>query len=120
MDHHRHLPTVVLGLVQVVVTGTMILSLSRDERDCRRFLSRIPDRKERIMSERWVSIEVERVIRVTDRAILVRVALGDEEYEEVWLPKSQIQDPEYYEEGTTDEDMNITHWLACEKGWLQP
>lgn len=116
MDHHRHLPTVLLGLSQVVLTGTMLVTLSWEDRSSREFLTHLSDRKERIMSDRWVLLDVEQVLQVTDNAILVRIGLDGDEYEEVWLPKSQVQNPDDYEKGDTNVDISITGWLAREKG----
>ncbi len=61
----------------------------------------------------WVHLSVAKIVRETDAAFLVRLEDGDEE---VWLPKSQISDPEDYEVGDEDVTISITEWLAQQKG----
>jgi hypothetical protein len=63
------------------------------------------------MAGGWVHLDVQRVVRVTEKALLVRV--DDEEH---WLPTSQVCDAEDYAEGDEDCTISITNWLANEKG----
>ena len=65
-------------------------------------------------ASRYVHIQVDELIRMTDKAMLVR--LDDEKGEEIWLPLSQIADPDDYHEGDCDFELAITEWLAREKG----
>jgi hypothetical protein len=56
-------------------------------------------------------VEVEQVVRATGKALLVLV-----EGEEVWIPRSQIQeDSEVQDEGDSGT-LVIPMWLAEEKG----
>jgi hypothetical protein len=53
------------------------------------------------------------VLRETDKALLC-----DIEGEEMWIPKSQIDDDsEVYEDGT-EGTLIITQWLAAQKGLI--
>ena len=59
----------------------------------------------------WVHIDVERIMRETDAAFLVRLTHewgGDQ----IWLPKSQVSDGGNYSEGDVDLTMSITEWIA--------
>lgn len=54
-------------------------------------------------------------IAETDIALLVRVP--EHEDKPVWIPKSQItDDSEVYRNGDTGE-LEITEWLAEQRGW---
>ena len=61
----------------------------------------------------YVHIEVDRVAKITEKAMLVEI-----DGEEVWLPLSQIspEDRDQYQEGDEDVSMCITEWIAKEKG----
>ncbi len=59
----------------------------------------------------WVHVDVDEIIRETEKAFLVRID-GDE----VWLPKSQLSDADDYEQGDTDCTMSISEFIAKEKG----
>lgn len=61
----------------------------------------------------WVHISVEKILKATEKAFLCRIADCDED---VWLPFSQVSDPQDYSEGDEDCEMSITEWLAKEKG----
>jgi hypothetical protein len=68
---------------------------------------------------RWVHLEVERVVGETDSAILVVLEEDYGEFdagEEVWLPKSQISEPDNHVPGDGRSTVSITEWLANEKG----
>jgi hypothetical protein len=65
-----------------------------------------------------VSIQVDRVVACTDKAVLVEVA-----GEEMWLPRSQIDQDlslvqwEEMKDGTDlPMDIEISDWLARDKG----
>jgi len=60
----------------------------------------------------YVHIDVERIVRETDKAFQVLLEGG----ELVWLPKSQIADADAYEVGDEDASMSITEYIAREKG----
>lgn len=59
----------------------------------------------------WVHLDVELVKRETDGAFLC-VIDGDE----VWLPKSQIDDPGRLAEGDEGVTVSVTEWIAKQKG----
>lgn len=62
------------------------------------------------MPQEMIDIVVDEVLYETDLAILV---LCDEE--EIWLPKSQLEEwPDIGEEGT----VIMTEWIAEEKGLI--
>jgi hypothetical protein len=73
--------------------------------------------------EEHYAFEVEKVVRETDAALLVRVdgsdpALEDIGEYEVWVPKSQIlDDSEVWQKGDSGE-LQVTMWIAKQKGWL--
>lgn len=50
---------------------------------------------------------------VTDRAVLIWD--GDRE---VWIPKSQIEDPQEFHRGETGIEILMTEWCAREKGLI--
>jgi hypothetical protein len=60
---------------------------------------------------RTVLVNVDRVEHVTDDAFLF-VIDGDE----VWIPKSQVEDPDEIEIGDEDIGVNIAEWLAAREG----
>lgn len=64
------------------------------------------------MSDRWVHLEVEEVVRETDSAFLLRLEGGEEE----WFPKSQVSDSGDYQEGDKDCTISVTKWIADQKG----
>lgn len=59
----------------------------------------------------YVHVDVDEIKRETDSAFLVVV-----DGEEIWLPKSQISDPDSYNEGDTNCTVSVTKWIAREKG----
>ena len=63
-------------------------------------------------ASRWVHIDFEEIVRETDKALLVRL----DDVGEVWIPLSQICDPEDYQEGDRDGSMSISEWIAEQKG----
>ena len=60
----------------------------------------------------YVHLDVARVVKETEAALLVRLEDGSEH----WLPKSQVADPEDYREGDEDCCVSISTWLARERG----
>ncbi len=66
------------------------------------------------MASEWFHLDVEEILRETEKAFLVLLDDG----EEVWLPISQISEPEDYEVGDKDCTISITGWLAREKGLM--
>lgn len=59
----------------------------------------------------WVYLNNCHVIGDTDKAILVEY-----DDEEVWLPRSQIDDGDKYETGDADVTLAVTEFIAREKG----
>ena len=61
----------------------------------------------------YVTIQVDRIKHATDRAFLCIIG-----GEEVWLPCSQVNDPNAFQSGDEDVEMEITEWIAEQKGLL--
>lgn len=59
----------------------------------------------------YVHLEDCEIVRETEKAFLVRY-----DGEEYWIPKSQIADPDNYEEGCFGCTMSVTEFIAREKG----
>lgn len=60
----------------------------------------------------WVHLDFETIVRATDQALLVRLEDGDE----VWLPLTQVADPEDYQVGDGPGTISVTEWIAKQKG----
>jgi hypothetical protein len=60
----------------------------------------------------WVHLDVSEIKGESDLAFLVELEDG----EELWLPKSQISDPQDYNRGDRNVTLSITEWLARQKG----
>lgn len=73
------------------------------------------------MSEYY--IDVEEVIRESDKSILVRVETSEADViqaqgsREVWIPKSQIQEDSEVTEVGDSGTLIVSQWLAEERGW---
>jgi len=63
-------------------------------------------------SSNYTHLDFEKVVKVTDKALLVRFTDGTES----WLPFSQVADSDDYEEGDGPGTISITDWLANERG----
>lgn len=62
----------------------------------------------------YTHIEVKRIKRVTDRALLLVIEV-DSEDEEVWVPKSQIADADGYQVGDSNLTVSVTEWIYRQK-----
>jgi len=60
----------------------------------------------------WVHLDVEEIVHETDRALLLRLAGG----EEVWVPRSQVADHEDYQTGDVDCTVSVSEWFASKEG----
>ena len=60
---------------------------------------------------RYVHLDVEKIVKVTDKAMLLRL-----EDSEVWVPLSQVADADDYEEGDEDCCVSVTEWFAEKEG----
>lgn len=60
----------------------------------------------------YVHLDVEKVLKRTDKALLVRLEDGNEQ----WLPLSQVSDEDDYDEGDEDCTISVTLWLAEQRG----
>ena len=60
----------------------------------------------------WCHIEVEEVLKVTDKAMLLQHADGQD-----WFPLSQVDEPEKYEAGDKNVTVSVTEWIAKERGF---
>ena len=59
----------------------------------------------------WVHLDVDRITRITEKAM--QVEIGDES---IWLPLSQVSEPETFDEGDEDITVSVTEWIAQQKG----
>jgi hypothetical protein len=59
----------------------------------------------------WFEIHVLLIEKETDKAFKLHLEEGTE-----WMPKSQIKEPENYSEDMFDLEMEITDWIAEQKG----
>jgi len=64
-------------------------------------------------SRTYSALAVERIVRVTDKAVLVRVD-GDD----YWFPRSTIEDGEDIEAGHEELDLHVQEWVLEERGLL--
>jgi hypothetical protein len=64
----------------------------------------------------YVDLDVDEILRETDAAFLLRLA---DSHEELWLPKSQVADPDDYAVGDEGLTISITEFIAREKGLLE-
>lgn len=62
-------------------------------------------------SSNWIHIQVEEIIKVTERAFLCQV--GEDQH---WIPMSQINTPDDYVEGDKDITLSITEYIAKQLG----
>ena len=60
----------------------------------------------------WVTVDFEEIVRETDKALLIRF---DSDGEDVWIPLSQMADPDDYRAGDKDGQISVTEWIAKEK-----
>ena len=60
----------------------------------------------------WVHLDVDLVVRETDKALLLRLEGG----EEVWVPKSAVADAGDYAEGDADATVSVAAWWAEREG----
>jgi hypothetical protein len=59
----------------------------------------------------YTTLSVTRILHETQDAFRVLLA-GREEGEEVWIPKSMIEDAECYVDGDENCEMNVATWFA--------
>ena len=59
----------------------------------------------------WVHLDVDEIVSETDNAFLLLIS-----YEEIWIPKSQISNPNDYSKGDKNCTISITNWIAKQKG----
>lgn len=59
----------------------------------------------------WVHLDVEEVVRVTDKAMLVTI-----DAEDYWLPLSHVSEAGQYEAGDRNVTVSIAEWLAEKHG----
>jgi len=63
------------------------------------------------MPREYVELEDCNIIKETEDAFLINY-----EGEENWIPKSQIFEPNVYQEGDESVSIEITCWIAEQKG----
>ena len=57
----------------------------------------------------WLHLDCDAILKITDRAILVRVVDG----RELWLPKSVVADAEDYKEMQGTITVSVAMWFNC-------
>jgi len=67
------------------------------------------------MSRGYVHLDVPHVVRITDKAMLVRLE-EDESAQGHWIPLSQVSDPDDYAEGDLNCTVSVTEWWAEKEG----
>lgn len=60
----------------------------------------------------WVHLDVVKIHQESEKAFLLEIEGG----ELVWIPKSQISEPEILESGDEDGAVSISSWIAEQKG----
>lgn len=60
----------------------------------------------------WIHLDVVKIHRESEKAFELELEGG----ELVWVPKSQISEPDDLEEGDEDVTVSITEWIAEQKG----
>lgn len=63
-------------------------------------------------SSNYVHLDVEEIVKETDKALLLRLDGG----EEVWVPLSQVADADDYSAGDMDCTVSVTEWFARKEG----
>jgi len=64
----------------------------------------------------FVTITVARVLSETDKAFLIHARDPEDEIIEIWLAKSNMEDPTALEMGDVNEDVAVAHWWARNEG----
>ena len=64
-------------------------------------------------ASQWVHLDVLLVKKATPEAFLLTIDGIDEDH---WIPKSQMADPDNYEEGDENVTVSVTEWIAQQKG----
>lgn len=59
----------------------------------------------------YTTLNISKILHETQDAFRVLIE-GREEGEEVWIPKSVIEDAECYVDGDEDCEMNVLTWFA--------
>lgn len=59
----------------------------------------------------WVHLDVAKIHQESEKAFLMEIDGG----EMVWIPKSQISEPEILSAGDEDVTVSITEWIAEQK-----
>lgn len=60
----------------------------------------------------YFAVHVDEVIRESKSGAALLLRISDEE---IWIPRSQIREPEEADVGRCDFDLEITEWIAKEK-----
>ena len=72
-------------------------------------------RGEAMSASNWVHLEVAKIERETEAAYLLTLEDG----EQVWIPKSQISDPDELKAVDEDLTVSVSEWIADQKGLSQ-
>lgn len=60
----------------------------------------------------WVHLDVAKILIESEKAFFLEIDGG----ETVWIPKSQISEPEILAVGDEDVTVSISAWIAEQKG----
>lgn len=61
---------------------------------------------------KWVNLEVDEVLRVTEKALLLLI--GDDEH---WFPKSQLAHPGKHHRGEKNVLISVSEWVVRQEGF---
>jgi hypothetical protein len=63
---------------------------------------------------RWVPVVADEVLKETERSFLLLI-----DGEEIWIPKSQVNNPDVIGQGELDVEIEVTEWIARQKGIVE-
>lgn len=67
-------------------------------------------------SSGYVHLDIDEILRETDKAFLVVYGTDFGERTETWIPKSQIADVDDYEVGDRNLTLSVSQWFAEKEG----
>lgn len=63
----------------------------------------------------YTTVHVDEVIRESQSGAALLLRIGDDK---VWIPRSQIREPEDADVGRCEFDIEVSEWIAKEKGLI--
>ena len=64
----------------------------------------------------WIHLDFVLIVKETDKALLVQLK---KPAKEIWIPLSQISDPDDYREGNTNGTISVKEWFATKEGLVR-